>query len=97
MEEFLRVFKGGQPIENVTEEEYKLIDSFCECHTADELIKARNDFVAYVNLGLRIAMRAVAEGTVSGQKKKEEKASSDFHKREAKGDDEQRAVQNTLF
>jgi len=94
LEEFLRTLKAIQPIEYVTKEEYELIDTFCECHTAEELIAAHNNFVAYLNVALRIAMRVSAE---QARIPKPDVSPSDFHKTALKESDGHSPVQNTLF
>lgn len=83
-------------IEDLSEEERKKLDSFCSCHTPEELLEASNNFAAYINLVIKTAARLAKE---EGEKVKLTTAQSDkFHtKIEPLKQKIEPPVQNTLF
>lgn len=95
-EEFVLSHSPFQPI-GLSEEELKEWDGFCSCHTGQELLDAHNDFMSYLNVGLRIAVRQSKKEDRSQEMKEPEQKVTNFHKTDTTRQDVEGPVQNTLF
>lgn len=95
-EEFVLSHSPFQPID-LSEEELKEWDGFCSCHTGQELLDAHNDFMRYLNVGLRIAVRRSKEEVRLKEIVELEKKVINFHKTTMGSQEIERPVQNTLF